>query len=195
LVFSDWPVIMRLAVFLRVCSSAGLALALAAPAWAGPAPAPVHIGEAEVREAAFGMPCFTIGEREEKRSGARSFQAIAVTDISRKAPVAMWSMAMPPERTFPLMFSMCVPYAGRTPSLPQQDAELLEPGKLYEVTIAVRPGDSPLQPRSYAARFCLARQPDGRNSVRMLAAGARSAAPCGAAEAPARAVHGKARAK
>lgn len=191
--FSDWPVIMCLAVFLLVCSSAGLALVLAAPASAGPAPA--RTGEAEVREAAFGMPCFTIGEREERRTGARSFQAIAVTDLSRKAPAAMWSMAMPPERTFPLMFSMCVPYAGRTPSLPQQEAELLEPGKLYEVTIAVRPGDSPLQPHSYAARFCLARQPDGRNTVRMLAAGARSAAACAAVEAPARGARGKARAR
>lgn len=190
--FSDWPVIMCIGVFLRV-SSAGLALVLAAPASAVPAPA--RTGEAEVREAAFGTPCFTIGEREEKRTGARSFQAIAVIDVSRKPPAAMWSMAMPPERTFPLMFSMCVPYAGRTPSLPQRDAELLEPGKLYEVAIAVRAGDSPDQPRSYAARFCLARQPDGSNIVRMLAAGARSAAPCGAAQAPARGAHRKALAK
>jgi hypothetical protein len=153
------------------------------------------LGGAEVRESAGGLPCFTIAEREEKLTGAPSFQAITVSDISRKAPAVMWSMAMPPERTFPLMFSMCVPYAGRVSSLPQQNAELLEPGKLYEVAVEVRPGDSPVQPHYYGARFCLLRRADGSNTVRMLGAAARSAAPCGASEAPLRAPHGKGRAK
>jgi hypothetical protein len=179
---------------LRVCLRALVALSLALGA-APAQPAAVRTGEAEVRESNGGVPCFTIAEREERRTGAPSFQAIKVSAVAAK-PAIMWAMAMPPARTFPLMFSMCIPYAGRVPSLPQENAELLEAGKLYEVAIEVRPGDGPGLPKpdlpkSYVGRFCLARKADGSNADRMLGAAARSAAAC-AVEAPA-AARGKAR--
>ncbi|MDB5959352.1 MAG: hypothetical protein JWP59_646 [Massilia sp.] len=182
-------------MFLRVCIRAlvGLSLALGAlPAQ----PAAVRTGEAEVRESNGGVPCFTIAEREERRTGAPSFQAIRVSAVPAGRRATMWAMAMPPARTFPLMFSMCIPYAGRVPSLPQENAELLEAGKLYEVVIEVRPGDAPDGPKpdlpkSYVGRFCLARKADGSNAVKMLGAAARSAAAC-APDAPPSA-RGKAR--
>lgn len=186
---------MLIRVCARNCCAAaaiGLALGAARPAAAIAAVAAVaksaavtgasRVGEADVRESAGGVPCFTIAEREERRSGAPSFEAIDVSDVSRKPPVPMWQMAMPAGRTFPLMFSMCIPYAGRVPSLPQESAEALEPGRLYQVSIAVRAGNA-AQPRAYRARFCLLRQADGRNGVRMVGVAA-SAPACAAAPAP-----------
>lgn len=133
---------------------------------AGPAPAPApRTGEAEVRESVSGLPCFTISEREERKSGAPNFDTITVYDSSARPRSKMWSMTMPPQRTFPLLFSMCVPYGGRVPSLPQTVATMLETGKMYEVLIDVRSDDTPNQTRSYGARFCLARQRDGSVAV------------------------------
>ena len=170
--------------------------------------AATRVGEAEVREGAGGLPCFTIAEREERRSGAPNFEAISVTEVpgigvagvagvagsAGSAGIALtgtaaartrspgparavvWSMTMPAGRTFPLMFSMCVPYGGRVAALPQRSAELLEAGKLYEVAIAVRTdgaaGNS-AQPQSLVARFCLLRRADGGNSVALASACAR----------------------
>jgi hypothetical protein len=96
----------------------------------------------------------------------------------------MWAMTMPGNRTFPVLFSMCVPYGGRVQALPQTAAGVLEPGKVYEVSIDVRGDDTPNQVRNYAARFCLARQrtggvalqhidtnaSDGRNGIGCVAA-------------------------
>ena len=140
-------------------------------ACAGAAPAP-RTGEAEVRESGSGLPCFTISERDEQKNGAPNFQAITVYDPSVKPRAKMWTMAMPAHRTFPVLFSMCVPYGGRVQSLPQTSATALETGKIYEVYIDVRDGDAPNQPRAYAARFCLARQRDGSVTVHHIGAGA-----------------------
>jgi hypothetical protein len=126
-------------------------LALAAPSG--------RAGDAEVREAANGGPCFTISEREERRGGTPNFDAVTVTEVSGKGSV-MWKMAMPPSRTFPVSFSMCIPYAGRVQALPQTPAAPLQPGKLYHVRIDARRA-SANKAASYEARFCLARQPDG----------------------------------
>jgi hypothetical protein len=131
---------------------------------AGPAPAP-RTGEAEVRETGGGLPCFTISEREERKSGAPNFDSITVYDASARPRAKMWGMTMPAQRTFPLLFSMCVPYGGRVPSLPQTVATMLETGKMYEVLIDVRSDDTPNQTRIYAARFCLAKQRDGSVAV------------------------------
>jgi len=155
------------AVFIILCAAAAAAAAAATPA-------AQRTGEADVRTSAGGVPCFTIAEREERMSGAPSFHAISVIDASSKLRAPMWSMTMPAERTFPLLFSMCVPYAGRVPSLPQQRAEALEAGRVYEVSIEVRPGGAPALPRFYGARFCLARQADGSSAVRLLGAATRS---------------------
>jgi hypothetical protein len=135
------------------------------------APAP-RTGEAEVRESANGLPCFTIFEREERRNGAPNFDAITVYDPSAKPRAKMWTMSMPPSRTFPVLFSMCVPYGGRVQSLPQTAALVLDTGKVYEVRIDVRAGDTPNQPRGYGARFCLAKQRDGSVLVHHIALGA-----------------------
>lgn len=135
-----------------------------------------HTGEATVRLGAGGLPCFTIAEHEEQRSGAPTFASIRVSEVagnaSSAAPAIVWSMAMPAGRGFPLMYSMCVPYGGRIKWLPQQSAELLDVGRLYEVVIGVRASDTG-QARLLSARFCLVRQADGGNALRLpLAAGA-----------------------
>jgi hypothetical protein len=139
--------------------------------WACAAPAP-RTGEAEVRESSSGLPCFTISEREERRGGAPNFDAITVYDPSARPRAKMWAMTMPANRTFPVLFSMCVPYGGRVQSLPQTAAATLEPGKVYEVYIDVRASDTPDQPRGYGARFCLAKQRDGSVVVHHIGAGA-----------------------
>ena len=166
---------------LRACDAVIVAVivSIAVPHAVRAAPAvAVRMGEADVRASAGGVPCFTIAEREERLNGAPSFHAISVSAATGKARAPMWQMTMPAERTFPLLFSMCVPYAGRVPSLPQQHAEALEAGRVYEVSIEVRAGAAPAHPRFYGARFCLARQADGSSAVRLLGgAGRNSCAP------------------
>lgn len=157
-------------LFLLLSAACACAWVRAAP---GPAAAPApRTGEAEVRETGSGLPCFTISEREERKSGAPNFEAIAVYDTSVRPRAQMWAMKMPAQRTFPLLFSMCVPYGGRVPSLPQTVATMLEAGKMYEVFIDVRGDDTPNQVRSYGARFCLARQRDGSIAVHHVGASA-----------------------
>ena len=116
-----------------------------------PAQAARRIGEAEVRAGANGQPCFTISEREEKRSGTPDFQAITVSKGGR----VLWHMAMPPDRTFPVSFSMCIPYGGRVTALPQTPAVTLGEGKAYSVQLDVKPGKNPAAPLRYQTQFCL----------------------------------------
>lgn len=124
-----------------------------------PAQAARRVGEAAVRAGANGVPCFTISQREEGRGGAPDFAAITVTANQERAPV--WRMAMPPQRTFPVAFSMCVPYGGRVPALPQTPAAVLQEGELYTVVIDTRPGKSAARPLRYQIRFCVSRSPAG----------------------------------
>ena len=146
-------------------------------AWATAAPAP-RMGKAAVREAGNGLPCFTIAEREEHLGGAPDFESVTVYDASARPRARMWSMSMPPTRTFPVMFSMCIPYGGRVQSLPQTKAAMLVAGKVYEVVIDVRGGQGRAsaaattvnRPRGYNARFCLAQQRDGAMMVRQIGA-------------------------
>lgn len=107
------------------------ALALTLPA----AHALARIGAAEVREGPCGAPCFTIGPREE-RAGTPDFHGVTVSDGQHM----LWTMTMPPERTFPLGVSMCVPYGGQVASLPRSRAAALEPGKVYYLRIEARAG-------------------------------------------------------
>jgi hypothetical protein len=130
-----------------------LAAVLDAPAASG------RVGEAEVRASANGEPCFTISEREERHFGTPDFNAMSVMDPHARQPL-LWHMAMPAERTFPVSFSMCIPYGGRVPALPQTPAAKLEPGKVYRVRIEARRAHGQVA-NAYEARFCLARQPDG----------------------------------
>ncbi|GAB3467240.1 hypothetical protein GCM10027321_34460 [Massilia terrae] len=127
---------------------------------------PVRVGEAEVRASANGEPCFTISEREEQRRGAPDFDAVTVTDPHARKPL-LWRMAMPAERTFPVNFSMCIPYGGRVQALPQSPAAKLEPGRVYQVRIEAR-GTA----QAYEARFCLVRQGGGVLVVRHIGADA-----------------------
>jgi hypothetical protein len=133
-----------------------------------PAQAARRVGEAEVRAGANGVPCFTISQREEARGGAPDFGSISVTASQERLPV--WRMTMPRERTFPVAYSMCIPYAGRVPALPQAPALPLESGKVYTVQIDARPGKGAAMPLRYQARFCLARRPDGGTVVRHIGA-------------------------
>jgi hypothetical protein len=128
----------------RVLAGA-LALVMLAPSVAVAA----RTGEAEVREGPRGGPCFTISPREE-RQGTPDFRGVTVSDGRR----LLWKMSMPSERSFPLSFSMCVPYGGRVPSLPRTQAAELEPGKVYYLRIE--------------ARFCLAKQRDGSAVVHQI---------------------------
>jgi hypothetical protein len=137
-----------------VCS---LALSASLPASGA---SPSRIGEAEVREGANSAPCFTISEREERRGGIPNFDAVTVSEPAGKGGV-LWKMAMPASRTFPVSFSMCIPYAGRVQALPQTPAARLEPGRVYQVRIDARRTRGVNTPPVYEARFCLARQPDG----------------------------------
>lgn len=122
-----------------------------------------RIGDAEVREGPRGGPCFTISPREE-RIGTPDFQGITVSDGHRP----LWKMSMPPGRSFPLSFSMCVPYGGRVASLPRSEAAGLEPGRVYYLHIDARAPGGRATPPSYEARFCLARQRDGRAVVHQI---------------------------
>jgi hypothetical protein len=115
-----------------------------------PAQAARRVGEAEVRADANGLPCFTISEREEQRSGTPDFQAITVSDGQR----VLWRMAMPRERTFSVSFSMCIPYGGRVPALPQTPAAALDEGKVYTVRVDTRPGRNAVTPLRYQTQFC-----------------------------------------
>jgi hypothetical protein len=138
-----------------------------------PAGAAVRIGEAQVRDGSNGTPCFTISEREERRAGAPNFKAVTVYDPSRTPKATMWTMAMPPTRTFPVSFSMCIPYAGRLRALPQTAAVALETGKVYQVVINAHVAGAADAPHGYASRFCLLRQGDGSIAVRQIDADAR----------------------
>ena len=133
-----------------------------------PAQAAGRVGEAEVRTGANGVPCFTISRSEEQRGGTPDFDAVTV--IATQSAATMWRMTMPRGRTFPVASSMCIPYAGRVPALPQTAALPLEDGKVYTAQIDVRPGKSKTMPLRYQARFCLARKPRGHSTVHHIGA-------------------------
>ncbi|MES2324389.1 MAG: hypothetical protein V4633_19210 [Pseudomonadota bacterium] len=123
-----------------------------------------RIGELEVREGNGGLPCFSISQAEEQRGGAPNFDAITVSD----GKAVLWTMAMPKQRTFPVTFRMCIPYAGRLPVLPQMPAAALQAGKAYDVYVATRkPGAAP---QGYRGRFCMVKQAQGLMKVRSLGA-------------------------
>lgn len=144
------------------------------------AAAAVRTGEVVVREGNAGVPCFSISEREELRAGAPNFHAITVGEAGAGARGAMWTMAMPAARTFPVSFRMCVPYAGRLPVLPQTPALALQPGQVYEVVIEARPPLAAKAPRSYRGRFCVLKAAAGVPRVRMAVADAKGRYACGA---------------
>lgn len=135
----------------------------------GQAVAAVRTGTLEVREGNAGVPCFTIPEAEELRSGAPEFQSISVAEAGPGPKKAMWSMAISKPRAFPVSFRMCIPYAGRLPVLPQTPAAALQPGQPYDVTIDVRESKLAGAPRQYRVRFCLVRQGQGPLRVRNVA--------------------------
>jgi hypothetical protein len=139
--------------------AAALCVLLLAPA----ADVLARTGAAEVREGPRGGPCFTISPREE-REGTPDFHAVSVSDGQR----LLWKMTMPAEHTFPLSFSMCVPYGGQVASLPRTQAATLEAGKIYYLRIDARPGKVRGTAQAYEARFCLARQRDGAAVVHQI---------------------------
>ena len=133
---------------------------------------PARTGEAEVREVGGVTPCFTISQKEERRAGAPNFETIAVYDPSRQPKATMWAMSVPAGRSFSVPYSMCIPYGGRMSVLPQTPAAPLQPGKVYEVLIGARVADVADGTSSYAARFCLATQPNGSVIVHHIGVGA-----------------------
>jgi hypothetical protein len=144
---------------IRVLSGIILAAAIAAAMQ----PAQARVGEAEVREGPRGGPCFTISPREE-RLGTPDFQGVSVMEGRRP----LWTMRMPAGRSFPLSFAMCVPYGGRVAALPRSASAALEAGRVYTLHIDVRPPRGRATPPSYEARFCLARQRDGKLLVHQI---------------------------
>jgi len=127
-----------------------------------------RLGEAQVRSGKNDLPCFTIAAQEEQRGGSPDFQAVTVSAGEH----VLWHMAMPPERTFPLASSMCIPYGGRVQALPQTPAAPLERGIVYSVELASRPGKNATAP-AYKARFCLTRRPDDSMAVHQIDVDAR----------------------
>lgn len=162
---------MRLCMSFLCAVVLGLAGVSAGEARAG------RVGELLVRQGNGGMPCFTVSEAEEKRGGAPNFESITVSDSAGPGRGAMWSMTMPKQRTFPVTFRMCVPYAGRLPVLPQMPAAPLEAGRVYEVAIQARGPFAAAAPRSYRAHFCLTR---AEAAVRTLLPDSRQRYACGA---------------
>lgn len=140
--------------------------------------AAVRAGELIVTQGHGGVPCFSISEAQELRAGAPNFHAITVNEAGVKG--ALWTMTMPRERTFPVSFRMCVPYAGRLPVLPQTAAAPLHPGRLYEVTIEARAPFAANVPRSYRARFCLQKGTGGAAAVRSVGPEGKARYACGA---------------
>lgn len=154
-------------------------------AGAGQCAGAARVGELQVREGNGGVPCFTISEAEEGRGGAPDFQSITVSEAGAGPRMPLWRMGMPPQRTFPVSFRMCIPYAGRLPVLPQTPAAPLQAGRIYEVAIDTRPsapGRRPTgAPRDYRGRFCLVHE-QGALRVRHLGplgAGPRQRPVCG----------------
>ena len=151
---------MRLSLLARVLCTLALVL--------GPAAALARTGAAEVREGPRGGPCFTISEKEEVR-GTPDFQSVTVSDEQRP----LWKMSMPPERTFPLGFAMCVPYGGQVASLPHTPAAALQTGKVYYLRMEARPGKARGAAQVYEARFCLVKQREGSEAVHQISGGER----------------------
>ncbi len=151
-------------------------LAMAAPR---PCDGAVQVGQLEVRTGNGGAPCFTISEADEKRGGAPNFHAITVNDLSHGGRTPMWSMAMPAQRTFPVSFRMCVPYAGRLAVLPQTPAAPLQTGRVYEVTIEARAPIERGAPRSYRAHFCVGEAGGPIGTVRATGAEGKQRFSCG----------------
>lgn len=131
----------------------------------GSACAAARSGEVVVREGNQGVPCFSISEAQERRTGAPNFHSITVSEAGAGAKGVVWIMKMPKHRTFPVSFRMCVPYAGRLPVLPQTPARGLQPGRVYEVLIEPRPPFAGKAPRSYRGRFCVVKTAQGRAGV------------------------------
>ncbi|MFC5510484.1 hypothetical protein ACFPOU_04985 [Massilia jejuensis] len=129
-----------------------------------PVQAARRVGEAQVRTGKGNLPCFTIGDREESRGASPDFQSVTVTAGER----ILWRMAMPRERTFALSASMCIPYGGRVPALPQTPAAALASGIIYAVQLDTRSGKSATEPVRYVTRFCLARRSNGAMRVRQI---------------------------
>ncbi|QNA90027.1 hypothetical protein G4G28_18770 [Massilia sp. Dwa41.01b] len=134
-----------------------------------PVQAAGRVGEAEVRAGANGNACFTIAMDEERRGGGPEFQSVKV---SAPGGTVMWKMAMPRERTFPLNASMCIPYGGRVPALPQTAAAPLAEGVVYQVQIDTRQTGN--RPTHYLARFCLVREGRGVARVHRIGASGQS---------------------
>ncbi|WP_167088829.1 hypothetical protein [Massilia frigida] len=142
------PSLQILCCLVALTSSAG---ACAAP----------HIGELDVRQGSGGLPCFTVFQKDERLFGSPEFRSIGVTDVTAGGRTLMWAMAIPPERAFLVTFRLCIPYAGRLPVLPKTSALPLQPGKVYEVLIDIKPPTLATAPRAYRARFCLSGKADG----------------------------------
>lgn len=129
--------------------------------WSAHAVAAPSVGELDVRAGSAGMPCFTVFQKDERRFGAPEFRSISVSELTAGAKNVMWTMTIPPERPFLVTFRLCIPYAGRLPVLPKTTALPLQPGKVYEAVIEIKPPVLAAAPRAYRARFCLSGKPGG----------------------------------
>ncbi|NHZ93319.1 hypothetical protein F2P45_30560 [Massilia sp. CCM 8733] len=135
--------------------------------WAAP-----PVGELDVRMGSGGAPCFTVFQKDERRFGAPEFRSISVNEMTAAGKSLMWAMTIPPERPFLVTFRLCIPYAGRLPVLPKTTALPLQPGKVYEVLIEIKPPMLPSAPRAYRARFCLSGKAGGAGQFRTVNSGA-----------------------
>jgi hypothetical protein len=123
------------------------------PALAGSDREPARGAAAHVRAGKNGEPCFTVDAVSERQDGTAQFRGLTVVDTVTRAIV--WEMALPSGRSFPLTYTVCIPYAGRVAALPQTPAAALADGRMYQVTLVVRNWNRPAAPRAYLATFCL----------------------------------------
>lgn len=126
------------------------------------------VGELDMRPVSAGMPCFTVFQKDERRFGAPEFRSITVNELHAGGKTLMWTMTIPPERAFLVTFRLCIPYAGRLPVLPKTTALPLQPGKVYEALIDIKPPVLATAPRAYRARFCMSGKPGGDMQFRTL---------------------------
>jgi len=107
---------------------------------------------AHVRTGANGVPCFTVDAAADSDSTAQ-FRAVTVIDAMTRA--TMWQMALPGGRSFALVPTVCVPYAGRVAALPQTPAAALVAGRTYRVALEMHNGDVR---QTVTADFCVVGQ-------------------------------------
>lgn len=139
---------------MRRAARRGPVLVLAA-ALAGSACALSRVGVAEVR-LEQGQPCFGVSADEARHAGALNVHAIELWDVSVLPARRVWeSSAEDESRTRTLQGAQCIRLDERPQGYRTTAGVVLEPARLYEVTLNLVPVRGRQTRHGYSARFCL----------------------------------------